>query len=153
MTLRLKSSRFHRSHAPVDCATDAIHCISGDTRNVIAIMLKRVERLFCRNNEGAVVPLKPALTNGSICLVPVALLLVASTKFAGIDAPLGLCYRDPTRSACDLSFRNSDEIAYFQQGTTIILIATRNYALCDDSETGATIRMGQALLADPTFKA
>lgn len=152
VTLRLKSSMYHRFHAPVDCATEEIHYISGDLWNVNPITLKRVERLFCRN-ERAVLPLKPVSTTGRICLVPVAAILVASMKFTGIEEALDLRQRGPRRIFCNLSFRKGDEIGYFQQGSTIILFATGNYAICDDIETGTTIRMGQALLADTTFKA
>lgn len=152
VTLRLKSSMYHRFHAPVDCAMDEILYVSGDTWNVNPITLKRVERLFCRN-ERAVVPLKPVSTTGKICLVPVAAILVASMKFTGIEKAFDLRYKGPRRIACDLSFRKGDEIGYFQQGSTIIVFATSNYALCDDIETGTTIRMGQALLADTAFKA
>jgi phosphatidylserine decarboxylase len=152
VTLRLKSSMYHRFHAPVDCVTEEIHYISGDTWNVNPITLKRVERLFCRN-ERAVVPLEPASTTGRICLVPVAAILVASMTFTGIEEALDLRYMGPRRISYNLSFRKGDEIGYFRQGSTIILFATGNYALCDDIETGNTIRMGQALLTDTTFKA
>jgi len=151
VTLRLRSSMYHRFHAPADCATDGIHYISGDTWNVNPITLKRVERLYCRN-ERAVMPLKPVATTGSICLVPVAAILVASMKFAGIEEPLELRYKGPTRIAYKRSFSKGDEIGYFQLGSTIILFATGNYALCDDIETGVTVRMGRALLADTKFK-
>jgi len=151
VTLRLKSSMYHRFHAPVDCATEEIHYISGDTWNVNPITLKRVERLFCRN-ERAVVPLEPAATTGRICLVPVAAILVASMKFTGIEEALDLRYMGPRRISYNLSFRKGDEMGYFQQGSTIILFATGNYALCEDIEPGTTIRMGQALLADTAFR-
>src|SRR5262245_61215137 len=152
VTLRLRSSMYHRFHAPVDCAAEEIHYISGDLWNVNPITLKRVERLFCRN-ERAVVPLEPVSTTGKICLVPVAAILVASMKFTGIEEALDLRQRGPRRIACNLAFRKDVEMGHFQQGSTIILFATGNYALCDDIQTGATIRMGQALLADTTFKA
>jgi phosphatidylserine decarboxylase len=152
VTLRLKSSMYHRFHAPVDCATEEIHYISGDLWNVNPIALKRVEGLFCRN-ERAVVPLEPTSTTGRICLVPVAAILVASMKFTGIEEAHGLHQRGPRRIPCNLSFRKGDEMGYFQQGSTIILFATANYALYADIESGTTIRMGQALLADTTFKA
>ena len=152
VTLRLKSSMYHRFHAPLDCLTDEIHYISGDTWNVSPITLRRIERLYCRN-ERAVVPLKPAFTTGSICLVPVAAVLVASMKFTGIEAPLDLRYKGPTPIAWDWSFAKGDEMGHFQHGSTIIVFATRNYALCDNIATGATIRMGQALLTDTTFNA
>ena len=151
VTLRLKSSMYHRFHAPVDCAISEINYISGDTWNVNPVALKRVEKLFCRN-ERAIVPLSRIATNGSICLVPVAAILVASMKFTGMEEPLDLNYKGANRIACDLAFKKGDEIGYFQQGSTIILFATSNYALCDAISAGTTIRMGQALLADTTLK-
>lgn len=152
VTLRLKSSMYHRFHAPTSCTTREIQYVSGDTWNVNPIALKRIERLFCRN-ERAVVPLIPASTGGRICLVPVAAILVASMKFSGIETPLELSYNGPTNIAWQRSFAKGDEMGYFQQGSTIILFATDNYALCDGIETNATVRVGQALLTDTAFKA
>lgn len=152
VTLRLKSSMYHRFHAPVDCELDEIQYVSGDTWNVNPIALERIERLYCRN-ERALVPLKRIATGGSICLVPVAAILVASMQFAGIEGPLDLRYKGPNRIPCRLRFAKGEEMGYFQQGSTIVLFATANYALCEGITTGTTIRMGQALLADTTFDA
>src|SRR5262249_30215912 len=141
-----------RFHAPVDCAVDEISYVSGDTWNVNPIALERIERLYCRN-ERAVVPLVRTATGGSLCLVPVAAILVASMQFAGIEEPLDLRYKGPNRIPCRLRFRKGEEMGWFQQGSTIVLFATANYALCEGIATGTTIRMGQALLADTTFEA
>ena len=51
MTLRLTSSMYHRFHAPHDCRVEQVNYISGDTWNVNPIALKRVERLFCKNER------------------------------------------------------------------------------------------------------
>ena len=51
LTLRIKSSMYHRFHAPVDCKLNKIHYIAGDTWNVNPIALKRVEKLFCKNER------------------------------------------------------------------------------------------------------
>ena len=59
-TLRLTSSMYHRFHAPYDCRVEQVTYISGDTWNVNPIALKRIERLFCKN-ERAVHPLPAAL--------------------------------------------------------------------------------------------
>jgi phosphatidylserine decarboxylase len=147
VTLRLRASMYHHFHAPVDCEVDHIDYISGDTWNVNPIALKRVEKLYCRN-ERAVVPLRNTATGGSICLVPVAAILVASMKFTGVDEDLDLRYRGPNRIVCRQKFRKGDEMGYFQHGSTIILFATGNYALCEGIRSGSTIRMGQALLID-----
>ena len=53
-TLRLTSSMYHRFHAPHDCRIEQVIYISGDTWNVNPIALKRVERLFCRNERAVV---------------------------------------------------------------------------------------------------
>ena len=51
VTLRLTSSMYHRFHAPHDCRVDQVTYISGDTWNVNPIALRRVEKLFCKNER------------------------------------------------------------------------------------------------------
>jgi phosphatidylserine decarboxylase len=51
VTLRLTSSMYHRFHAPHDLVVDRVTYISGDTWNVNPIALKRVEKLFCKNER------------------------------------------------------------------------------------------------------
>ena len=80
ITLRLKSSMYHRFHAPVDCQVKHVSYISGDTWNVNPVALKRVEKLFCKN-ERAVVELVTGHPSSSITLVPVAAILVVSVFY------------------------------------------------------------------------
>jgi phosphatidylserine decarboxylase len=47
-TLRLKSSMYHRFHAPADLRVEHVTYLSGDTWNVNPAALKRVERLYCK---------------------------------------------------------------------------------------------------------
>jgi phosphatidylserine decarboxylase len=54
ITLRLTSSMYHRFHAPHDCRIEQVTFISGDTWNVNPIALKRVERLFCKNERAVI---------------------------------------------------------------------------------------------------
>lgn len=147
VTLRLRSSMYHRFHAPVDCTVRNLTYVSGDTWNVNPIALQRIERLYCRN-ERAVIPLRPLATGGSLCLVPVAAILVASMRFTGLAHELDLRYRGPNRILWRRRFRKGEEMGYFQQGSTIIVFATGNYALAQGIHAGAVIRMGQALLTD-----
>lgn len=147
VTLRLTSSMYHRFHAPVACMVDEIHYVSGDTWNVNPIALKRIERLYCRN-ERALVPLKHPATSGSLCLVPVAAILVASMRFTGVAREMNLRYRGPNRIRCHRRFRKGDEMGYFLQGSTIVVLATDNYVLADGIRSGARILMGGALLRD-----
>ncbi len=150
VTLRLRSSMYHRFHAPVDCRVEGVTYISGDTWNVNPIALRRIEKLFCKN-ERAVVELKmdqSGPSRGSITLVPVAAILVASMKFHCLPDPLDLQYRGPDRLTCSAQYRRGEEMGYFQNGSTILVFATANYRLADGITTGKQVAMGQALLVD-----
>ena len=147
VTLRLKSCMYHRFHAPVRCSVREVQYISGDTWNVNPIALRRIERLYCRN-ERALVPLHDIATQGSLCLVPIAAILVASLRIRGIEPELGLRYRGPNRIACDVEFSKGEEMGYFQHGSTILVFATQNYRLAPGLRTGGRIRMGEPLLID-----
>jgi phosphatidylserine decarboxylase len=151
VTLRLRSSMYHRFHAPLDCLVDEVTYISGDTWNVNPIALERIERLFCKN-ERAVLELKRELddrdSGRSLALVPVASILVASMKFHCLPDPLNLSYRGPDRIPCYATYRRGDEMGYFQHGSTIIVFATAAYRLADGVKTGTQINMGQALLVE-----
>lgn len=149
VTLRLKSSMYHRFHAPADCRTESITYVSGDTWNVNPIALRRIEKLYCRN-ERAVIRLHDLPQGGSLCLVPVAAILVASMRFSGLDDELCLDYRGPNHIPWARDFRRGEEMGYFQHGSTIIVFATSEYSLCEGIRTGDTIRMGQALLTAST---
>lgn len=152
ITLRLKSSMYHRFHAPIDCCVKKVTYISGDTWNVNPIALKRVENLFCKN-ERAVIELHTNNKESSITLVPVAAILVACMKFKFISKPLDLSYRGPNDIQCQATLNKGDEMGYFQHGSTIILFATSNYSLCEGITTGTRVNMGQALLNGHPVKA
>ncbi len=145
ITLRLKSSMYHRFHAPIDCSVNKVTYISGDTWNVNPVALKRIEKLFCKN-ERAVVELHSNHPTSGIALVPVAAILVASMKFNFLPQVLNLEYQGPNSIPCDAQFNKGDEMGYFQHGSTIILFATSNYQFCEGLEKGKQIKMGQALL-------
>jgi phosphatidylserine decarboxylase len=148
VTLRLKSSMYHRFHAPVDCRVHEIQYISGDTWNVNPIALKRIEKLYCKN-ERAVLPLDindSGDSERSITLVSVAAILVASMKFHCLGGDLDLRSRGCNRLTCQASYAKGDEMGYFQHGSTIIVFATSHYSLCNGIREGAQIRMGEPLL-------
>jgi phosphatidylserine decarboxylase len=144
-TLRLTSSMYHRFHAPYDCRVEGVIYISGDTWNVNPIALKRIERLFCRN-ERAVVRTKLTASGQQVTLVAVAAILVASIRLKCLDGPLNLDYRGPNVMACDAQFRKGDELGWFEHGSTIIVFAPEGFALCDNVSEGAIIRVGEPLM-------
>lgn len=152
VTLRLKSSMYHRFHAPVDCRVDHIDYISGDTWNVNPVALKRIEKLYCKN-ERAVVDLdlgidKAGSDERSILLVPVAAILVASMKFHCLNDDLDLRYKGPNRLPCNAEYKKGEEMGYFQHGSTIILFASANYRLHEDITKDHRVFMGQPLLSE-----
>jgi phosphatidylserine decarboxylase len=148
-TLRLTSSMYHRFHAPHDGTVEQVTYISGDTWNVNPIALKRVERLFCRN-ERATLALRLRAGGHPIALVPVAAILVASIRLHFLDVLLHLRYRGPNRIACDAAFAKGDELGWFEHGSTIIVFAPPGFALADGIASGTRIRMGQALMRLPS---
>ncbi|MGJ7512471.1 archaetidylserine decarboxylase [Variovorax sp. GT1P44] len=148
VTLRLTASMYHRFHAPHDCTVERVRYFSGDTWNVNPIALKRVERLFCRN-ERAVLHARLNAGGQRIALVPVAAILVASLRLHCLDALLNLGWRGPTRIDCDEPYRKGEEMGWFEHGSTIIVFAPKGFALTEGVEPGLRIRMGQALMHLP----
>ncbi len=147
VTLRLTAAMYHRFHAPYDCRVDRVTYVSGDTWNVNPIALKRIERLFCKNERAVICT---ALPNGdSVALVLIAAVLVASIRLHFLDVLLNLKHRGPNLIACDASFHKGDELGWFQHGSTAIVFAPDGYALCGGVREGSRIRMGQPLLRMP----
>jgi len=145
VTLRLTSSMYHRFHAPHDCTVEQVTYISGDTWNVNPIALRRIERLFCKN-ERAAIRCRLALTDQLLTLVPVAAILVASIRLRFLDVPLHLRYRGPNRIPCRASLRKGEQMGWFEHGSTIIVFAPPGVTLCEQWRTGNVIRVGQPLL-------
>lgn len=145
ITLRLKSTMYHRFHSPCDCHLSRITYISGDTWNVNPIALKRVEKLYCKN-ERAVIDLELTDPNQHITLVPVAAILVAGIKLHCLPEVLDLRYRGPNFLHCDADYHKGDELGYFQHGSTIILFANEKFSIDPAICEGKIVRMGQRLL-------
>ena len=145
VTLRLTSGMYHRFHAPADCRAQQVTYISGDTWNVNPIALKRVERLFCKN-ERAVIRCRLSGSEATLTLVPVAAVLVASMRLRFIDVLLHLRYRGPNVIACDAALSRGEEMGWFEHGSTILVFAPPGARLCDSVREGGRIQMGQCLL-------
>ena len=97
--------------------------MSGDTWNVNPIALKRVERLYCKNERA--VDRARLRRRPRIALVPVAAILVASIRLHFLDVLLHLRYRGPQRIDCARRYRKGEEMGWFEHGSTIIVFAPR----------------------------
>lgn len=147
VTLRLTSTMYHRFHAPADGTITHLTYLSGDTWNVNPIALKRVEKLFCKNERAV---LDVALEGGgTLALVPVAAVLVASMRFHCAAVQLNADYAGPNEIATHANIRKGEELGWFEHGSTIIVLAPAGFRLAAHISAGANIRMGTALLRRP----
>jgi phosphatidylserine decarboxylase len=145
VTLRLTSSMYHRFHAPHDCRVESVVHFPGDTWNVNPVTLKRVKRVFCRN-ERAVIRTRLAATGHAMTLVPVAAILVAGIRLRFLDIALRSPQQVRRTFPCDASVRKGEEMGWFEHGSTIVLLAPEGFQLCDEVREGMTIRAGRRLL-------
>jgi phosphatidylserine decarboxylase len=144
VTLRLTSSMYHRFHAPADCRVEQVNYIAGDAWNVNPIALKRVEKLFCKNERAVI---RCRLSSGAaLTLVPVAAILVASIRLKFLDVRLHLRYRGPNLIPCDASLQRGEEMGWFEHGSTIIVLVPAGFSLAEGVQQGAGVRVGQALV-------
>jgi phosphatidylserine decarboxylase len=148
VTLRLTSSMYHHFHAPHDCRVEHVAYIPGDTWNVNPPALKRVEKLYCKN-ERAVLRTRLVSTGDAVTLVPVGAILVAGIRLNFIDVQR--CRTQAGRSGidCAAEFRKGDEMGWFEHGSTIIVFAPAGFSLCKNVKDGAIIRVGQPLMRLP----
>jgi phosphatidylserine decarboxylase len=169
ITLRLTSSMYHRFHAPYDLTVDKVTYISGDTWNVNPVALKRVARLFCKN-ERAVIHARLEPSGHPILLVPVAAILVASIRLHFIDTERRLRdmantertgrdrrqNRAVTRTndarhhiSCSCRVSKGEELGWFEHGSTIIVFTPQGFNLAEGVVDGMRVKAGQALMHIP----
>ncbi|WP_428391117.1 archaetidylserine decarboxylase [Lichenicoccus sp.] len=140
VTLRLTSGMYHHFHAPHDCTVAAVSHIHGDVFNVNTATLRRIDRLFCRN-ERAVISARLADGGERLTLIAVAAILVAGIRLRAIALPPA-----GARVTCDVRVRKGCELGWFEHGSTIIVIAPASFEVCADVEAGTMIRVGRPLL-------
>jgi phosphatidylserine decarboxylase len=147
VTLRLTSAMYHRFHAPQDCRVTEVRHVFGDRWNVNPPTLRRVRRLFCRNER--VVVRAAVLTRSGrqeLTLVAVAAILVSGIRLGFLE--LGAGDGGPVRRshACDAVLAKGDEMGWFEHGSTIIVLAPRGVSMADGLREGDHIRTGEPLL-------
>jgi phosphatidylserine decarboxylase len=148
VTLRLTAAMYHRFHAPHDCTVEALTYISGDTWNVNPIALKRIERLFCKN-ERAAIRVRLSLTGHRVTLVPVAAILVAGIRLTFLGTDTDVRRGGPRTVPLDVALRKGEEMGWFQHGSTIVLFAPDGFVLTENVVQGHRIRVGEPLMRMP----
>jgi len=150
MTIRITSAMYHRFHAPYKGTIQHIRYFCGDTWNVNPIALKRVEKLFCKNERAF---LDMRIQNGKyrIALVPVAAILVASIRIHGINTVFHSRYKGAETFACDLNFEKGQELGWFEHGSTILVFVPKGFSFAMGIEEGTHLQVGQAIFNTPTL--
>jgi len=148
VTLRLTAGMYHRFHAPHDGRVERVMHIPGDAWNVNPPALKRIDRLYCRN-ERAVLGLQLDCDQRPVTLVAVAAVLVAGIRLRFLDLPFERNSDRATLMPCTARFQKGDELGWFEHGSTILVLAPPGYRLCDNVADGRLIRMGRPLLRCP----
>jgi len=146
-TLRLTSSMYHRFHAPHDCRVEHVGYIPGDAWNVNPATLRRVDKLYCRN-ERAVLRMRLCAGGQPLILVPVGAILVAGIRLHFLDVE-GLRRSGRRGMRCDAVFSKGEEMGWFEHGSTILLIAPDGFSFCDNVREDEVIRVGQPLMRLP----
>jgi phosphatidylserine decarboxylase len=143
VTLRLTAGMYHHFHAPHDLTVDQVTYISGDCWNVNPIALRRVERLFCKNERAAI---RCQLDDGTpVMLVAVAAVLVASIRLSFLDTTKSVRIGGPRAIPVEAGVRKGEEMGYFEHGSTIVMLLPKGFRFADGIETDVRIRAGQAL--------
>ncbi|HJZ34445.1 MAG TPA: archaetidylserine decarboxylase [Hyphomicrobiaceae bacterium] len=148
VTLRLTAGMYHRFHAPDRCRARRVTHIPGDAWNVNPPALKRIDRLYCRN-ERAVLSLELAGERGTLTLVAVAAVLVAGIRLRFLSLPFERNSPVPTAISCDATFEKGEELGWFEHGSTILVLAPAGFELTQNVSEGALIQMGEPLLVAP----
>lgn len=144
VTLRLTAGMYHRFHAPADLTVEAVTYLAGDCWNVNPIALRRVERLFCRN-ERAVIETRIAGGATPLLIVPVAAILVASIRLGFMDTGPMARALGRVRHPLDVDLAKGMEMGWFEHGSTILCFVPRGVELEATLREGDMIRAGQPL--------
>jgi len=134
-TLRLTAGMYHRFHAPCDLTIETVTFLAGDCWNVNTPALKRVERLFCRNARAAI---RCRTADGAtLTIVAVAAILVSDIRLAFVA---------PTDPARGVTLRKGDEMGWFEQGSTLVLLMPCGFTFAPVRVAGDRLVAGDALL-------
>jgi phosphatidylserine decarboxylase len=148
VTLRLTAGMYHRFHAPHDLVVERVRYIAGDTWNVNPIALRRIEKLFCKN-ERAPISARLDASGLPIMLVPVAAVLVASIRMPFLDKDKGVRMGGPRHQVTAHRFAKGEEMGWFEHGSTILMLAPPGVRFAAGVQEGQQIQMGAPLLVLP----
>ncbi|MCQ8896129.1 archaetidylserine decarboxylase [Limnobacter humi] len=143
ITLRIRASQYHRLHAPTTAQLTRVDYIQGDTFNVNPPTVKRLEKLYCRN-ERAVLHLKGS-QGEPVAMVAVAAILVAGIRLHATGLLFNQSYAGQASLSLNQAVQRGEELGWFEHGSTVILLVPATWQLHPSITPGSGVRMGQCL--------
>lgn len=150
VTVYLSPRDYHRVHMPMDGELKRMVHVPGRLFSVNTTTTDRIPGVFARNER---VVLHFKTPQGPLVMVLVGAMLVASieTTWAGVVTPPGRSISDwRYHSGSKHTFKQGDEIARFQFGSTVIvMMPKRSGAAFSALQPGQSVKMGEGLAALP----
>ena len=134
-TIYLSPRDYHRVHAPVDARLTAVRWVPGGRLSVDPKVLAKRDRVFA-TNERAVLRLDTA--RGPYFLVMVGALNVGRIRVVGVAPGTKV-------DGGERAFAMGDELARFELGSTVVLIAPPGVGEPEGPSEGAPVRMGEPI--------
>nr|VFK67751.1 MAG: phosphatidylserine decarboxylase [Candidatus Kentron sp. UNK]VFK73083.1 MAG: phosphatidylserine decarboxylase [Candidatus Kentron sp. UNK] len=148
VTIYLSPRDYHRVHLPVAGRPRGMRYVPGRLFSVNPATTRVIPRLFTRNERVAMVF---DTKKGPLGLVMVGAIFVGSIETAWAGAitpsygqPVSLWEYDRARHP-ELTFRQGQEIARFNMGSTVILLFPDTVNLAATLQPGARVRMGESI--------
>ena len=147
LTIRLTAGMYHRFHAPMNMRITRVIHIQGDSWNVNPPSLKRVPALFCRNTRAILEceGFRDEHTSFRFLIVAVGAILVSSIRLHGLNETLSLKNRVDSEWTGNWYAEKGQELGWFEQGSTLVLLTPNQMNRLDCVETGTPLKMGQPL--------
>ncbi|HEX4856876.1 MAG TPA: archaetidylserine decarboxylase [Limnobacter sp.] len=147
VTIRITASMYHRMHSPVDGIIQQVDYVFGDTWNVNPPALKRIQKLFCKN-ERAVLSGQVSGKSSQVdtfAIVPVAAILVAGIRLHCTGEVFHQHHAGPLHYDLNTPIHKGQELGWFEHGSTIVLLVPGHWQLAESLQEGDHLKMGQAL--------
>lgn len=146
-TLYLSPADYHRVHAPFDMKLKRVKYIPGTLYSVSEHCIRNRSRLYCRNER---VILEGTSSLGEFYIVLVGAIIVGRIKLSFDELFSGNMRKAKgtiTELNPPLEMNKGDELAYFELGSTVILIMQNIDFSTQKYEENKRIILGQSLIS------
>lgn len=143
VTIRITASMYHRLHSPVNGVVQQVDYIHGDTWNVNPVALKRVEKLFCKNERAVLSGTTD--TGEAFAIVPVAAILVAGIRLHCTGELFSQQHTGPKHLKLFHATEKGQELGWFEHGSTVVLLLPAHWRMAQGLQEGSQLKMGQGL--------